>query len=569
MTQFRFPSLRWTIATLTLATVSVLSFSMPAAAQFETRAMQSLPNLAYGIAVGDFNRDGKMDIVAAGNELQVLLGNGDGTFSKPITYNVPGVSVAVADVNQDHILDLVVSNLETNSVSVLLGNGDGTFQNPIVSNTTGYVSALALGDFNNDGKPDLAVIDYPYISLLLGSGDGSFQAPFDNNTFVGAQQLAVGDFNKDHKLDVVVVGSNFLSSDFGILLGNGNGTLQDALISPMPWPPAEVAVADFNKDGNLDLAITAHLLGQVTVLLGSGDATFQPGEIYIAPVAGPIAIKDFDGDGNLDMVLGGGPPAEVAEFVGNGDGTFQAASLYQTGMTGIPVASDFNGDGKPDVPLLAFASGVTTVVDTGTLSFSPSAPVPFPHQLVNTVSTPQSVTVTNTGRSPVSISSLTWVGDFRVTSACGKSIPAGVNCQISVTFEPKKPGKLLGMITIVDSASSKPQIILLTGRCTPLQIVPSALKFASQKVGTISPPRTLTVTNESSVGVTFKSVGIGGENQGFRQTNTCGSSLAAGATCTFTITFTPTHTGVRTADLYLTLATYGLASQIRLTGTGI
>jgi hypothetical protein len=499
MSQFRPPSLNRTIAILVLATLAPFGLSVPAAAQFETRAMHSLTNLEYGIVVGDFNRDGKLDVVVAGDELQVLLGNGDGTFQKPISYQVLGDHVAVADFNQDHILDVVVTNLLSNSVSVLLGKGDGTFQNPIVSNTTAVPSALAVGDFNGDGKSDLAVIDSPYVSVLLGDGDGTFQAPYDNSSFVvGPHKLAIGDFNNDRTPDVAVVGYSILGSDFGILLGNGDGTLQNALPYHMSWQPGEVAAADFNKDGKLDLAIPAYLLGQVAVFLGNGDATFQPGPIYTAPVVGPIAIEDFTGDGNLDLVLANtGPSTGVYEFVGKGDGTFQPARFYQTGWPGIPVVADFNRDGKPDLALIGFELGVTTVLDTGKLIFSPSAPVAFPDQLINTVSGRRSVSLTNTGTSPISISSLTWVGQFGVTNTCGNSIAVGASCEIEVTFEPKKAGQLSGMITMVDSASSKPQVILLSGRCTPLQIVPSSVKFANQRVGTTSSPQFLTATNES------------------------------------------------------------------------
>jgi hypothetical protein len=197
----------------------------PAWAQFETRAIQpGAPYYgAFSIASGDFNNDGKLDIAVTGdNGFTIWLGNGDGTFQKPIFVSTAlSDALAVADFNHDGNLDIVVANADQNpnTVSVYLGNGDGTFKAPIKSNTTGSSGFIAVGDFNNDGKPDIVVIDNPYISVLLGNGDGTFQPPSNNNSFVGAEWVAVGDFNNDHKLDVVVVGSFGANSERGCCSG--------------------------------------------------------------------------------------------------------------------------------------------------------------------------------------------------------------------------------------------------------------------------------------------------------------------------------------------------------------
>ena len=530
----------------------------PAWAQFETRATDPFPQGAWSIAMGDFNGDGKLDVIMlVDGGFSVALGNGDGTFGKPVFYSTQlSYSLAVADFNGDGNLDIVVANENENpsTVSVYLGNGDGTFGSPLNSRTTNYSEFVAVGDFNGDGKPDIVLLDNPYISVLLGNGDGTFRAPKDNASFVGARWLAVGDFNNDHNLDVIVDGVFGSNISMGVLLGNGDGTLQSSLTYPLAYYTDSLAVGDFNRDGNLD-AVVEDEYGGVTVFMGEGNGSFKPGVDYFTTgfSGGPIIVGDLNLDGKLDIAIQSGPGAGMDVFWGNGDGTFQPAELFASGQaTGLPAVGDLNGDGLPDFALGTVYLGVVSMLNTGVASFSNAAPIVFPAQLFNTKSAPQVVTLTNIGTAPLSISSIKASGQFQVTNTCGGSLAAGAKCKISTVFQPKSAGLHTGLITVMDSASSKPQVIEVSGNGTATKVSPASLSFGSQKVGSKSAPQIVTATNEGSKAVQFGNAYIGGKDKkDFAENDTCsGQTIQPGASCTATVTFTPTKTGPRSAGLY-------------------
>lgn len=177
------------------------------------------------VAVGDFNRDGKLDAVVANggsvvypdSGISVSLGNGDGTFTPGSTIPLGSVllDVVAADFNADGMLDLAVTDVGSNTVSILLGNGDGTFGAPLTIPVGNGPRAIVAGDFNNDGKLDLAIPNNGdnTITLLLGNGDGTF-TPASGSPYAvgqGSYFLTAADFNGDGKLDLAVVGDATVS----------------------------------------------------------------------------------------------------------------------------------------------------------------------------------------------------------------------------------------------------------------------------------------------------------------------------------------------------------------------
>jgi hypothetical protein len=335
------------------------------------------------VVVGDFNGDGKLDLVTSNagpntgdpGSLSLFLGNGDGTFQAAQNFDVFGGRLAVGDFNGDGKLDLV-----TSTGKILLGNGDGTFQAPHLIGATG---APAVGDFDHDGKLDIAVAPFTLngqVSVLLGNGDGTFQAPRNYGVGSYPNSVAVGDLNGDGVPDLVVAnGAPFGGSpSVSVLLGNGDGTFQAARNYDAGQDPDSVALGDFNGDGKLDVVVINAGYGTVSVLPGNGDGSLQAPRSYDVGiqvssglVSSSVAVADFNGDGALDLaVANAGGGTNVSVRLNNGDGTFQALPKYDTGLAGpsAMVAGDFNGDGIPDIAL-ASTSSVIVLLGNGDGSF--------------------------------------------------------------------------------------------------------------------------------------------------------------------------------------------------------
>ena len=221
-----------------------------------------------GIAAGDFNGDGYLDLAVANdgsNNISVLLNNGNGTFTQSST---PGVgsgqtSVTAGDFNGDGYIDLAVTNQGFNTVSILMNNGNGTFtQSSTVAVGTNPFSITA-GDFNGDGFPDLAVVNEGSnsVSILLNSGNGTFIQSSTISVGDRPYFISSGDFNNDGLVDLAVV--NMGSNTISVLMNNGNGTFTQNSTAAFGSGPRTLTVGDFNGDGYLDMAVAE--MGDATV----------------------------------------------------------------------------------------------------------------------------------------------------------------------------------------------------------------------------------------------------------------------------------------------------------------
>lgn len=461
--------------------------------QREMRVVEAGLQGLSAVVVADVNGDGRADVIVAAtfeNQVAVFLGNGDGTFQPGRHYDYYSssgpVSVSAIDLNGDGYPDLVTRNEFSDDVSVFLNTGTGFFLpeqrfdpgqsisallisdlnrdrvpdfvaavrrhsvvvademagspktsrtprtsfgsswdlvtflgagdgSPVTFGTAGltdYPVSLALGDFNHDGILDVVTANdlgsggvalslagkstapppagnSGSVSVLLGHGDGTFRPEVRYDAGEGPRSVALADFDHDGNLDLATANAAGYGgfSDVSILLGNGDGTFQARRSVPAGNDPWQVKAADLDGDGNPDLLVADPDNSAVNVFLGNGDGTFrQQPAVGVGSFPLSLALGDFNHDGVLDLVTGNYLSQDLSLLLGHGDGTFQAEVRLPLGVspaTASISAADLNGDGHLDLVMATGTSGVLVLLGNGDGTFQPPVPYDSGSQALN------------------------------------------------------------------------------------------------------------------------------------------------------------------------------------------
>jgi hypothetical protein len=465
--------------------------------------------------------------------------------SSTLTVGTAVSAITAADFNKDGRVDLAVANMgaeytcgdiaETGLVTIFVGSGQGSFhpgENVEVGCDTLGSQALseAVGDFNHDGHLDLAFTmsrggGGPVVSVHLGNGATFANQPSFTQCCwdtLGAN-VAVGDFDRDGELDFAVPVSTFGIGEILAFLGDGNGTFSRQVESYSELSGdvtgAWLAVGDFNRDGILDVVTTNPIAGlPAVVLLGNGDGTFSPAQTQPATtLVSPqfVTVGDFNGDGILDLAFADSGSTTLTVLLGKGDGTFtQKSGEPDAGQTTTYITTaDFNGDGKLDLALITSNNSVLIYLGNGDGTFE----------------TPLEVGAGN-GASQLA------VGDF------------------------KGDGRL--DLAVVNSGDNTVSLLLQSPAAV---LSSSSITYAAQEVGTLSPAQRVTLTNSGSARLNIQSMITSGD---FSEATNCGSIETIGHACQISVYFKPTETGLRTGSVVITDDAGDSPQTITLSGTG-
>jgi len=359
------------------------------------------------IAAGDFNRDGKVDLavnLSGFDNVAILTGDGLGNFTLKSHVEADTLSkgIAVGDINSDGKLDLLSINQWGYDIKVHLGDGAGGLHYLTRLNGDGEPTRLELVDVNHDGFVDI-VTNAPTeakVLIYFGTGLGGFSNTATELEGAGKNDFAIGtgDFNHDNNVDIAV--TNFVDkttngSHAQILLGDGAGdftTGQNFMINP---EASDLAVADMNHDGDLDLCISGAGSENeqglfISVYLGDGTGNFalqQTTDLGTGAIRGKISLGDFNEDGNTDIAIPNSASSEVPPdqkstrlliFLGDGEGNLTEGQIATVGQEPHScITGDFNNDGHADVVVSNRSDGTITVLfGNGDGTFTSHATIP-------------------------------------------------------------------------------------------------------------------------------------------------------------------------------------------------
>jgi len=298
---------------------------------------------------------------------------------KTISVGKGASSVEIADLNKDGKPDIVISNAEDSSIAILLNYGNRQFTQAAGSPFYAghFPNDINIADFNRDGDLDVALANHEkkYFTVLLGNGKGQFMAapksPFVVQVKPHTHGIVSADFNSDGNLDIAT--DSWAVDSIVTLSGDGKGNFTNPVYHATGKHPYQrLRTADFNKDGNADI-VTTNLDGNtVTILLGDGKGNFSTHFFDSGNTPFGVAIGDLNRDGNLDLAvinsptISGGKPGKdgLTILLGDGKGNFSImnGSPFETGLGPTRVAiGDLNNDGINDIAVSNYKSNFVSI----------------------------------------------------------------------------------------------------------------------------------------------------------------------------------------------------------------
>ncbi len=339
-----------------------------ATGSFDARSTTSSAAGTLDVHTGDFNGDGIKDVASLSTGgLQVRMGNGDGTFGSSPSFTA-GTTLAtdlnVADINDDGYDDIIVADRSAGSVKVWQSTGSGTFVQSATINVNAAIGLnpanVEIGDINGDGHLDIVTGlqgGPPGVATILGNGNGTFQVA--TATPAGPQgafnlDVALADMNGDGSLDIIA--SERAPGVVHVQLNNGNGTFQSSLVTFVDDWADSIEIADLNEDGVQDLVVYGTNFNYMRSFMGTGLGTFHSESTFAMEADAPahfnggVRLADLNDDGHIDMIYN--PIADDTFYArfGNGDGTFSSATSFASGSNMRNFwLDDLNNDGSLDL----------------------------------------------------------------------------------------------------------------------------------------------------------------------------------------------------------------------------
>ena len=443
------------------------------------------------------------------------------------------------------------SNFPTqNALQSTLSGSSDAFVTEINPGTSSLVFSTYLGGSGTDSAQSIAIDSAGSIyvagettSSSFPVANGAFQSNYAGQGDAFVTKLAPG--------GTQMVYSTYLG---GSGLDQANSIAIDS--------SGEAFITGFTQSNDFPLV---DALQRVLGISGAGSCGSNPcADAFVTKLgpSGNVVYSTYLGGSAIELGLAVATDTSGAAYL-----TGSTNSTNFPVIAGAPQSS-YAGTNSSTNVFIAKVSGQ----DAPAVALSPQS-LDFGNQVINNDSNPRTVTLVNAGSAPLNISGISVSGQFSQTNTCGSVVPAGGGtCNIQVTFKPTQTGSVTDQVTISDDAASSPQTITVSGSgvtsAGTLSVSPSALTFAAFTIGQTSPAQTVQLSNTGNTAINISNITTSGD---FAETNTCGTLpavLNVGATCSVTVTFTPTSTGTRSGALSIADDASNSPQSVSLSGTG-